>query len=106
MKHRIWLWLALGGIPLLIYPFLMVANVMSLAAEPPQYPVSLALRLSSQGFLWSSTLYPLVYIGCAIMSLVQWHRQNGHAAQRYALTPVLYLLGVVALLLLWLATSE
>lgn len=106
MKHRIWLWLVLGAIPLLIYPFLMVANVMSLAAEPPHYPVSLALRLSSQGFLWSSTLYPLVYFGSAIVALIQSHFQNDRAARRYAVLPLLYLIGVIALFLLWLATSE
>ena len=106
MKHRIWPWLALGAIPLLAYPFLMVANVMSLAAEPPHYPVSLGLRLSSQGFLWSSTLYPIVYFGCAIMAFVQSHFEIDRDARRYALLPLLYLIGVIALFLIWLATGE
>jgi hypothetical protein len=106
MNYRNWLWLFLGAIPLLIYPFLMIANVMSLAAERPHNPVPLVLWLSSQGFLWSSTLYPVVFLGCAIMSLVQSHCRDDRTAERYALLPLLYLSGVVALFLLWLAISE
>jgi hypothetical protein len=106
MNFRVLLWLVLGAIPLFIYPFLLIANVMSLAGEPSHNPVSLALRLSSQGFLWSSTLYPVVYVGCAIMSVIQSQWGDGRTAERCALLPLLYLVGVAALFLLWLATSE
>ncbi len=105
MKYRFWLWLALGGAPLIIYPIVLLANVMSLGGEPPMHPVPLALRLSSQGFLWSSTAYPIVYFYCARQAI--YYRQ---AKPKYAVNmstlPLLYLAIVAALFCGWMITSR
>jgi len=62
------------SLPLLVYPILLVANVMSLAAPPPATPAPLSLSIAASGFLWGSTLYPLAYliaIAATVMSLAR-----------------------------------
>jgi len=103
---RLWFWLILGGLPLMIYPFLLVANVMSLAGNPSSEPVSLVVQLASQGFLWGSTLYPLVYIPCALIAVLCSFGESDHIAVRFAFMPILYLGAVIACFFLWLATSS
>jgi hypothetical protein len=103
---RLWFWLILGGLPLMIYPFLLVANIMSLAGNPSSDPASLVVQLASQGFLWGSTLYPLVYILCALIAVVCSFGESDHIAVRFALIPIVYLAAVIICFLLWLASSS
>ena len=46
-------------LPILIYPMILIANIMSLAAYVPE-DVTLLERIAPQLFLWATTLYPLV----------------------------------------------
>lgn len=50
-----------SGLPLIAYPFVAMASLMSLAAEAPSSAETLLLIISS-AFLWGSLLYPLIYI--------------------------------------------
>src|SRR5688572_5907060 len=104
MTYRLWIWLAIGGAPLIIYPVVLVAHIMSLGGEPPKHPAPLALRLSSQGFLWGSTVYPIVYFCCAVPAI--YHRR---AKPRFALNmatlPLLYLTVLAALFCGWMITG-
>jgi hypothetical protein len=73
--------LTLGALVLLIYPFCLLANVMSLAGvDAPQTRVAGPLqRLSWLGFLWGSTVYPVVYLIAAGIS--RFLSSNGRPVQ-------------------------
>jgi hypothetical protein len=58
-----YVFLALGALPLVIYPGVLLANVMSLAAEG-QSDTPMFLRVVATSFQVSSSAYPLVYGWC------------------------------------------
>ena len=89
--------LTMGAFALLIYPFCLVANVMSLAAmDAPQTRVVGRLqRLSMQGFLWGSTVYPVVYLVAAGISRSLASDDRSVGARRAAQAPLIYLLVVL-----------
>jgi hypothetical protein len=90
----------------LAYPFCLLANVMSFAAAPaPGAAIEPMLNVTSRAFFWSSSLYPLVYLVAAGVSLLLSSNDRPHAAQRVANIPLLYLIGVVLCFLAWLAAS-
>lgn len=74
--------LVLAALPLPLYPFILLANVMSLAGEPPQPPrqIDLAQRIAGWGalyFLWGGVLYPLLYIYCVAQMMRWWKPRLG-----------------------------
>ena len=89
--------LTLGALALLVYPFCLAANVMSLAAmDAPQTRVAGRLqRLSMQGFLWGSTVYPAVYLLAAGISRFLDANDRPVGARRAAKAPLIYLLAVL-----------
>ncbi len=76
---------------MLIYPFILLANVMSLAGHPSSKPIPLALLLTSQGFLWTSTLYPIVYVYCAKQAIACSQTDDPKNSMKVSLVPLLYL---------------
>lgn len=80
--------LLLGALPLLIYPFCLMANLMGFAAPTPPRGVFKA-------FLWSSTLYPIAYLPAAGVAAVLASNDRLRAARVFAGLPLLYLLGVL-----------
>ena len=101
MKHSFWLTLIVTGAPLIVYPFILLANVMSLAGSPSSSPVSPALRLASQAFLWSATLYPIAYV-YSLQKCIQLSRDGKFSsARRVSQIPLFYLLVVAILLWAW-----
>ena len=60
--------LALAGLPIIVYPGILLAGVMSLGAmkngsgENEKLPVF--VHYSMLFFIWGSLLYPFVYIAC------------------------------------------
>ena len=99
--------LAQGAIVLLVYPFCLLANVMSLAAVPAQGAApGLALRLASGAFLWGSTLYPVVYLLAAAVSLFLSSNDRAVGARRVAQVPLVYLLGVLLCFVAWLVAEQ
>lgn len=56
----------LGGIPLLIYPFVLLANIMSLAAEGAANEKFL-IQFVMKTFMFISASYPFTYIVCLIL---------------------------------------
>jgi len=105
MKIRIWIWLIVAGIPLCIYPFVLLANIMSIAGEPPRVPAPWYLWFTSQGFLWTSTLYPLIYLYCVVKVIDFWKESNFDSAFRMSRIPLAYLGVVAGFFLGWLATG-
>ncbi len=53
----------LGTLPLLVYPFVVVASVMGLSSRS-DVKIPLFNRIMNQCFLWVSLIYPLVVIAC------------------------------------------
>ncbi len=85
-KHMMQVWLVLGGLPLILYPGVVIASIMGLAAPGDDLEATL-LRLWSIATL----IYPVIYIG---MGLVAWRsfKYGDYARTRWtSLVPVLYL---------------
>lgn len=89
--------LTLGAVALLVYPFCLTGNIMSLSAmDAPQTRVDNPLqRLSLQGFLWGSNIYPIVYLIAAGISLFLSSNDRRVGARRVAQAPLIYLAGVL-----------
>jgi hypothetical protein len=60
----------LGGIPLIVYPFCLIANVMSIAgASANDGPMTIEASILLV-FIWGTTLYPLIYLGSLVYYFV------------------------------------
>jgi hypothetical protein len=97
--------LILGAVPLLMYPFLVMANIMSFAA-PHTNEEPFGLTLVVNIFLFSSTAYPIVYILCAVFAIVHIRKDKGKPAFSYGIAPIIYLVLLVGLLATWAALSS
>lgn len=100
MKQTVSLLLLLGALPLLIYPFVLLANVMSLAGhwsgnEP------LGLVVTVYAFLIGSTAYPAVYIFHRVYANALLKQNKTEAALRYSVGPLLYLALLAGFMMLW-----
>jgi hypothetical protein len=89
--------LVLGGLPLVIYPVLLVAGIMSLAGhrtgdEP------LLLMAVSYAFLIGSLSYPIVYVCCLVIAVWMGTRGDQRGMLRSSIAPLAFIavLGVVA----------
>lgn len=97
--------LIFGALPLLVYPFLVIANIMSFAASHTNAePFGLTLVVNL--FLFSSTAYPVVYIICAVFAIIQIRKDKGKSAFSYGIVPIIYLVLLVGLLAAWAALSS
>jgi hypothetical protein len=93
--------LIVGGLPLLLYPFIAIASAMSLGGYSTGTERTL-LMIVARGFQIGSLVYPLVYVGCLIAALVV-RKKKESAAATIASVP-LWFLGMVCLLFVsWLA---
>ncbi|ABM26546.1 MULTISPECIES: hypothetical protein [Shewanella] len=82
-----WVLLLLGGLPLLIYPFVVFANLMLLAGHKSTYKPPLFNRLMNQGFIWGSFIYPAIYIPLYKIAI----QLQSNQTLIYAALPVAYL---------------
>ncbi|WGK64840.1 hypothetical protein [Croceiramulus getboli] len=83
------------GLPLLIYPVILIANAMSAGAFHGQSTPLLTVVVS--GFLWTSTLYPISYL----LAWLPFLRKRPYG---YFL-PAGHLLTAIAFFMLWLYLS-
>jgi len=97
----IYILLVLAGLPMLAYPFVLVANVMSLAAGPPGDTSKRSVPLVVRAFLWSSTLYPLVFIPSCLVALHRIHAGKPYEGLGFALIPILQLILILILFRIW-----
>lgn len=105
MRSYYWILLIVGALPLLIYPFILLANIMSFAGTKSSTPVPLMQTVMSQAFLWSSTLYPVAYVACLIAAVTCSRSGNGAMALKLAAAPLLYLGLCVVLMIGWMMTG-
>lgn len=88
--------LVIGGIPLLIYPFVLIANAMQLAAfgASGNEKMSVYLAIIVLLFLALSTAYPLTYILCCC------HKKRKENIY-ISVAPILHLAIIVLVGYLW-----
>jgi len=103
MKYAFWVPIVISAIPLIIYPAVLLANVMSLAAEPSTASVQVPLwfRLVVYGFLWGSILYPFVLFGCGTWAMARSRQNAPKSAILVALIPMAYLAVLAVLFMVW-----
>ena len=88
--------LAQGAIVLLLYPFCLLANVMSVSAlETQGASIGPVPRLAMKGFLWGSIIYPVVYLVAAATSVFLASNDRPVGARRVAQAPLIYLIGLL-----------
>jgi hypothetical protein len=101
-----------GGLALFVYPGVLLAGIMSLAAESTG-PTSMGSMLAGaifNCFIIGTLIYPLVYIPFAIAA-VRLRNQDVERAYRMSQIPLEFLLVLGALLFVlmllgWLSGSE
>lgn len=84
----------IGGIPLCIYPFVIVANLMSIAGVWPAQ-VSILLIIVFCLFLLASSAYPITYIICILRF------KKGDKNTLLSIIPLFHILATIGLGLLW-----
>jgi hypothetical protein len=94
--------LVLGGIPLLVYPMVFLAGIMSLAGERSGGE-GFGLVVVSNAFLLGSMAYPAVWIFALVSSFrAKRLKLEKHHSWITAL-PLIYLFGLFLLFNLWSA---
>ncbi|MCR8656703.1 hypothetical protein [Paenibacillus endoradicis] len=86
------------GIPLVIYPFILLANLMSLAAEG-SWDGNLLLEFVVKTFMFVSTTYPVTYIVCLI-----FYKSENKIWK--ALVPLVHLILGILFLNLWMVIDK
>ena len=99
--------LMVGLFPLGCWPFVLVPNLMSLAgSEGSEGPPGRFVMAVAMGFLWGSTLYPLVYAAALVVTLVlAFVADRPAAASGVAWVPLAYALAVFGCLLAWMVAG-
>lgn len=92
--------LVLGALPLLIYPFVLLANVMSFAGTPTGQETN-GQWLVSRAFLFGTTLYPIIYLVFAVIGIVNLVRKKSRAALNTSLVPLIYLAFLAVVFAVW-----
>nr|AYQ72471.1 hypothetical protein EAV92_07765 [Cohnella candidum] len=88
----------LGGIPLLIYPFVVIANIMQMAGESSDDRVYLSVIVYL--FLFLSTTYLLTYLACLILFFIIKRKRK-----LLPIIPLVHLVLTVIIGILWAAAE-
>ena len=99
MKSAIGCFLVLGALPLIVYPFVLTADIMGLVGTRSSHD-SVILILLSYAFYIGTMIYPLVYLVFAGLTIVAGRKQS-NTTLGFAFGPVGYLLLLVALAVVW-----
>jgi len=97
--------LVIGALPLVAYPFVLLADVMSLAAQQSGKDPAL-LTIFSRAFQWTSLAYPVVYVPCAVVALVMLKKMHEKAALGFSLAPMVYVGIVIVLFFAWMNVDK
>jgi hypothetical protein len=92
--------LVLGALPFLIYPFVVLAGVMSLAGHSSgKEPIILVIVANS--FLLGSLAYPLVYLPALVFAGARLAAGERKAALVGSIVPLAFLVLLGVLFALW-----
>ena len=100
MKRR----LIIGALPLLIYPCIAGASLMSLAGQTTG-EVPVLLMAVARAFQIGSLIYPVVYLGSVVAALVT-RKKNEEISAKIALVPLWFLALVCLLFVGWIALDR
>jgi len=102
LKNRLLeiLLLVVAGIPLLIYPSVLVANVMSIAGYQGG-DLSVILKITSTAFMLVTTLYPIVYLCSVIGYIVFSIKRKKRWARKLVWLPYKTIGAVIVLYACW-----
>lgn len=99
MSSRVTISLIIGGLPLLAYPAVALAGIMSLAGERMGHEAAL-LETVRTSFLIGTLVYPLVYILCAIAAV--WvNKKDAAFAFKVSVVPLVFISILAVLCLGW-----
>ena len=101
MRYKITLPLIAGGLPLLVYPAVLLAGIMSLAGERTGDEPPALLMAIVTSFLIGSIVYPLVYVPCAVAAVRKAKKQEAALAFKISMVPLIFLAVLAILLLVW-----
>jgi hypothetical protein len=96
LRISVILMLVAGALPLLAYPMVLVAGVMSLAAERQGDEPALQMALMA-AFVLGTLAYPLVYAPCAAVAVATMRMPNRGLPLGFSIAPLGYLLLLVTL---------
>jgi hypothetical protein len=88
--------LVLGGLPLVAYPFVLVASVMGLAGHRTGNEVWWEVALANTFYL-GTIAYPVVYGAGLVVALVMRKRERARAAFVAGVAPIAFLVLLAAL---------
>ncbi|BDP43416.1 hypothetical protein DAETH_33850 (plasmid) [Deinococcus aetherius] len=95
-----WVLRGLGALPLLAYPLVLPASLMTLGTSDPNSPPA-ALVAVKQAFCWGSLAYPLVYVGGLALAERAAGRGGARGNVTWSALPLLYMLGLGVLFQAW-----
>ena len=83
----------LGGLLLLLYPFVMLADLMGLAAiKASTTPLTFLDVVMVVCLYYGTLVYPVVYIPCWILAKIMRGKDNDSATFVYSILPLVYLI--------------
>lgn len=88
-----------GGIPLLMYPFVLIANIMQLAGVSTNENVFIKIIISL--FIFSSSTYLLTYIVCLVVYIIKRNKNN-----LISLIPLAQIVFTVILFFIWMVIDN
>lgn len=96
--------LVLAGLLLLLYPFVLMADVMGLAAIKPGTPWTWDL-VFALCLYWGTLIYPVVYVVCLILVVIMRVKEKEEAIFIFSVMPLFYLIVIIGipLTLAWMA---
>lgn len=92
--------LLIGGLPLLAYPAVFLAGVMSLAGERTGNE-SAVLVIVARSFLIGSMVYPLIYVPCAMAAVSMAKKGRAESALKICKVPLVFLAALGVLFFTW-----
>ncbi|MEF2277281.1 hypothetical protein V3W47_03155 [Deinococcus sp. YIM 134068] len=96
----LWVLRGLGALPLVAYPFVLLASAMTLGTRDPNDPPA-GLVVVKNVFAWGTVAYPLVYFGSLVLAGRAGRLGSSGAVVAWSALPLLYLLALVGLALVW-----
>ncbi|CUV65739.1 membrane hypothetical protein [Sulfurovum sp. enrichment culture clone C5] len=93
-----------GALPLVLYPFIAIASLMSLAS-PITGEEPILLVIVARAFQIASLMYPLVYF-TSLARATSKRKEDEEIAIKIASIPLWFLMILGALLLLWIIVEK
>ena len=88
----------LAALPLFVYPFVLIANLMGMAAPSQSNGIA---EIAATVFMVGTTLYPVAFIGGLIMAWKALNKEQYPKGLWWSAFPLLYLAVTLAAMFVW-----